>query len=285
MTCVDKLARLPPSQVTLCGPGTYQSTRGKKLQALECYMQLYRHLIPSDSTISKPSAWHPDLHIENIFVDPAQPTEVTCIIDWQSTEVAPLFSQARQPYFLDHEGSQVTGLDRPHLPSNFAELSPEQQKTANRLLLDQSLCIAYNRWKQSQAPDIWKRFEYQETPAFELLQPAASLLVDGQAIYTARIIEHLEADHSFLHGSGLSLPEHVIAEAKLDAEGALRGMEAMSMIRDTIGSLFPERGCVRPEQYDEAKDALRQYEEQIICMFASTQAERAAWAESWPFDD
>ena len=62
-------------------------------------------------------------------------------------------------------------------------------------------------------------------------------------------------------------------------------MEAMAQIQEAIGSLFPERGCVRPEQYDEAKDALRQCKEQIMSTFASTEAERTAWEESWPFDD
>lgn len=85
--------------------------------------------------------------------------------------------------------------------------------------------------------------------------------------------------------SGLSIPEHVIAEVEADSEGALRGMEAMAGVQETLGNLFPERGCVRPEQYDEAKDALRQCKEQIIDLFANTEAERAAWRDLWPFDD
>lgn len=284
-TCVKELPQLPPPQITLCGPGTYQSTREKKIQALDYYLQLSKHIAPSDPTIRKPSAWHGDLHLENIFVDPAEPTKVTSIIDWQSTEVAPLFVQARQPYILDYEGPQAIGLDRPCLPANFAELSPEAQKTANRVLLGQALCVAYKRWTQSRAPDIWNCFEFQETPAFQLLQLAQFLLVDGEAFYTARIIEHLRSSDNVLKGSGLSIPEHVMARAEAETEGAIRGVEAMTMIQDTIGDLFPERGCVRSEQYDEAKDALRQCKEQIIDMFASTEAERAAWEESWPFDN
>lgn len=285
MVCVKELPRLPPTQVTLCGPGTYQPTREKKLRALEYYLQLFKHLAPSDSAVRKPSAWHGDLHIENIFVDPSEPTKVTCIIDWQSTEVAPLFVQARQPYILDYEGPQTTGVDRPRLPTNFANLSSEERKAANRLLLDQSLCVGYKRWIKSQTPDIWKCFKFQETPAFQLLLLACTLLVDGEAIYTARIIEYLQSSNNILEHNGLSIPEHVIAEVEADSEGALRGMEAMAGIQETMGNLFPERGCVRPEQYDEAKDALRQCKEQIIDMFASTEAERAAWQDSWPFDD
>lgn len=285
VACVKELARLPPTQVTLCGPGTYLSTRAKKLQALQYYLQLVKYLAPTETALRHPSAWHADLHIENIFVDPAAPTKVTCIIDWQSTEVAPLFVQARQPYMLDHSGPQVKSLERPRLPNDFTELSPEQQKTANRLLLDQALCVGYKRWIQSQHPDIWKCFEFQETPEYELLLHARNLLIDGEALYMARIIELLRSKDSILQGSGLYIPEHVIAEAQSDTEGALRGMEAMSEIQEVMGNLFPERGCVRHGEYEEAKDALRQCKEQIVDRFASTPDERAAWEESWPFDD
>ena len=218
MACVKELRRLPPTQVTLCGPGTYKSTREKKLRALKYYLRVFRHLAPSDSAVRKPSAWHRNLHIEKIFVNPSEPTKVTCIIDWQSTEVAPLSVQARRPYVLDYIGPQATGLDRPRLPSNFAESSLQEQNAANRLLLDQSLCVGYKRWTKSQSSDIWKCFEFLETPAFQPLLLARTVLVDGEAIYAARIIEHLQWSNSILKYSGLSIPEHVTTEVRADSE-------------------------------------------------------------------
>jgi hypothetical protein len=62
-------------------------------------------------------------------------------------------------------------------------------------------------------------------------------------------------------------------------------MKAMSMIKDTIGDLFPDRGVVRAEQYKRAKNALAQCKEQIFDMYARSDADRAAWDASWPFDD
>ena len=59
----------------------------------------------------------------------------------------------------------------------------------------------------------------------------------------------------------------------------------MAGIQEAMGDLFPERGCVRPEQCDEAKVALRQLNEQVIDTLARTAAERTAWEESWLFDD
>jgi len=53
---------------------------------------------------------------------------------------------------------------------------------------------------QSQSPDIWKCFEFQETPAFQLLQLAGTLLVDGEAIYMARIIDYLTRTRALRRG-------------------------------------------------------------------------------------
>lgn len=149
---VNQIPALPPPQVTLCGPGTYTRTRAKKLRAVDLYLQIYKHLTPSDLDTRKPAIWHQDLHMENIFVDPDAPTRVTSIIDWQSTEIAPLFVQARIPQFLEHEGPRAEGLARPRLPPDFNALEPAEQQRVNRLTLDQGLWVAYKIWIRARNP-------------------------------------------------------------------------------------------------------------------------------------
>lgn len=110
INCVNQLARLPKSPITLCGPGTYQPTREKKLKALKCYFKLLPFLLPLDPSIASSHHWNGDLHVANIFVNPSKPAEIVGLIDWQSTELCPLYFQSRQPYFLDHDGPEVHGL-------------------------------------------------------------------------------------------------------------------------------------------------------------------------------
>jgi hypothetical protein len=265
----------------------YQRTKEKKLQALDYYLQIFRHISPQSNAIRKPSAWHGDLHVENIFVDPDEPTRISSIIDWQSTEVAPLFVQARQPCILDFEDPQLPPLstERPSLPTNLAELSSDEQAAAHSICLKQSLCVAYRRWTQGLCPEVWQSFEFQDTPASELLQLARYLMVDGEGIYMARIVDHLQSPCSILQGSGLSIPEAVMAEAEEDGERAALGIEWMTKIHDTVGSeLFPERGCVKSEHYAAAKSALLKCKVDIVKRFARTAADREAWDEAWPFD-
>ncbi|KAL8840496.1 MAG: hypothetical protein Q9176_003822 [Flavoplaca citrina] len=271
--CVRSLPRLPRSPVTLCGPGTYQPTREKKLKALQCYLAIFKYLLPTDQSIQSSCLWHDDLHVENIFVDPDKPTEVVGIIDWQSTELAPLFEHARQPYFLDYKGPLTTGLERPRLPENLAQLDPAAQKEAKALYLNQSLSALYKTLIHRQNPRFYRAMAFQETSSFDLLLLARNLLVNG------------EADISSSSGGVGEDMGGAPRQIEADVVGALRGMEAMRNVQDSLGELFPEWGIVRNDQYEETRDALRQIREQVIETYASDESDREIWRDGWPFDN
>lgn len=64
------------------------------LDLLERYLQLASAMVPPPGTDNahSPTLWHPDLHLDNVFVDP-ESKQITRIIDWQSAAVLPLFYQ------------------------------------------------------------------------------------------------------------------------------------------------------------------------------------------------
>ena len=286
------MARLPKSPIMLCGPGTYQPVNEKKLKALQYYSSLIRYLLPVDESISTPSLWHPDLHTVNIFVNPNDHTEVVGFIDWQTTELAPLFNQIRQPYFLDHDGPTVCGLERPRRPDNFADLDPAEQKEANALYIKRSLCSAYRYLLNQKYPRLYRALRFQDSPDFGLLLVPRNMLVDGEATFLAQVVD-LKKTWDELPGviaaGGPPFPfcfsDADKAQIKSDVEGVLRGMQTMTAVQNTLGDLFPELGAVRPEHYDETKDALRQVKPQVINDFAKTEQEKDAWEKAWPFDD
>ena len=53
-------------------------------------------------------------------------------------------------------------------------------------------------------------------------------------------------------------------EIEANVEGAVRGMEAMHSIRESIGPSFPEQGIERADHYEEALDALQQMKDQNL---------------------
>ena len=292
IACVRSLPRLPKSPVTLCGPGIYRPTREKKLRAIQCYLTMIKYLLPTDQSIQSSCLWHSDLHVENIFVNPKDPTEIVGIIDWQSTELAPLFYHARQPYFLDYDGPPTLGLERPRLPENLAQLDPAAQRQAKALYLNRSLSALYKTLLHRQNPPLYRALAFRETSSFDLLLLARNLLVDGEATYLAQVVE-LEKIWAELPGVctrgaapfPFQFSNEDKAEIQADVSGALRGIEAMREVQETLGELFPERGIVREEQYEEARDALRQIKEQVLETFARDESDRGIWREVWPFDD
>ena len=291
-TCIESMPRLPKSPITLCGPGTYQPTREKKLKALQYYSSLIKYLLPAEEFISTSSLWHGDLHTGNIFVNPNNYTEVVGFIDWQATELAPLFNQIRQPYFLDHDGPTVRGLERPRRPDNFAELDQADQEKANTLYGKRSLSSAYRYLLNQKYPWLYRALSFQETPNFGLLLVPRNMLVDGEATFLAQVVD-LKTMWDELPGvlAAGSPPfpfcfsDAEKAQIESDVEGALHGMQTMNDVKETLGDLFPELGAVRPERYEAAKDALRQVKPQVIDEFAKTEQEKDAWEQAWPFDD
>ncbi|EEH42235.2 uncharacterized protein PADG_07055 [Paracoccidioides brasiliensis Pb18] len=264
IACVKALPNLPKSPIALYGPGTYQLTRARKLRALELYLTMIKYLCPVDQSITSSCLWHGDLHVENILVDSKSPTEIVGIIDWQSTELAPLF-HACQPHLLDYYGPQLHGLERPNLPEDLLRLDIEVQREAKALYKKQALCSLCRTFVHRTNPRLYRVLEYRESPSFDLLLLARNLLIDGEATYLASIVE-LEGTWADLPGVVTSegkdcqypfyFSDEEKAEIERDVNGSSLGMQAMQSIKDSLGDLFPEQGVVRPEQYEETKDAV-----------------------------
>ncbi|MCJ1472449.1 hypothetical protein MMC13_001097 [Lambiella insularis] len=293
INCINKMPQLPKSPIMFAGPGTYMASREKKLKALQSYLAIYKYLLPVDRSMTSSHLWHPDLHQENIFVNPEKPSEIVAIIDWQSTELAPLFNQAGEPYFLDYEGPPTHGLEDPKLPENYKELEGVAKKEAMATWLCQVLSVMHRVLLRNKARLLYQSWEYRETTSFELLLLAQRLLIDGEAQYQNSILE-LESVWSELpgviaHGSPpypFSFSPAERKEIKADINGAVEGMRLMECVKHGIGrELFPERGVVMTDRYDKAKNALRQAKEQLLESYAKDDSERKLWEGNWLFDD
>lgn len=237
-------------------------------------MKLFTYLLPIDSRLRSSHIWHGDLHAGNIFVDPANPTKVVGLIDWQSIELAPLYFQARQPHFIDHQGPATYGLERPVMPLDFAQLNHNEKRNAQNLFLQQSLCALYRTIVHKQSPNIFECFVFQESMAFTLLLLARNILVDGEATYMAQVCE-LEDIWKTLPGTQgfefpLSFSEAESRDIAMDMESARLGMVAMQRMRNSLGDLFPENGYVESSRHEEAVAALSRTRDRVLAEIAKS---------------
>ncbi|PGH15478.1 hypothetical protein AJ80_05495 [Polytolypa hystricis UAMH7299] len=99
---------------------------------------LPKYLVPSDNHSEAVTniLWHPDLHLNNIFVNPTT-CQITGIIDWQSTSIAPLFYQSCIPY-------------------NFDTLSEEEQTQMDQNLESERMHKFYEVMVYKHAPNHWE---------------------------------------------------------------------------------------------------------------------------------
>jgi hypothetical protein len=219
-----------------------------------------KYLLPTDPSIASAFLWHPDLHAENIFVHPGRPTEVLGIIDWQSSEVLPLFDHARLPYFLVYDGPPSTGIDPPAFPADFDRLNPAKKTEAQGLYLKMSFSALYRRFTYSNNMALFKAMEFRETTSFEMLFLAQNLLTNGEALYLSSCLD-LEKEWTGLPGvqaSGnppfpLRLSADEVSLIDEDASGTIRGMELMRSLRQSLGQMWPDKGVKRSEHHDEVK--------------------------------
>ena len=70
---------------------------------LEKYEQVIDVLVPEDKDLQRPTLWHTDLNARNIFISPTGHPSLNSIIDWQSTQILPLYLQAQLPLFLEDD--------------------------------------------------------------------------------------------------------------------------------------------------------------------------------------
>ncbi|EED12498.1 conserved hypothetical protein [Talaromyces stipitatus ATCC 10500] len=101
---------------------------------------------------TSPVIGHTNLHLGNIYVSREDPTLIEGIIDWQSTQVAPLLIQARFPGFLRPPKTYESGTEVPSLSTSFDELGPSEKakitsenELASRSKYYEMSCLAYNK--------------------------------------------------------------------------------------------------------------------------------------------
>ena len=81
---------------------------------LERYLKVVPFVLPKEDAFHVPSMLHMDLHMGNIFIRSADKPKITAIIDWQGTDIRPLYLAARFPRIVDYDiGEDPITLDMP----------------------------------------------------------------------------------------------------------------------------------------------------------------------------
>ncbi|KAE9978580.1 hypothetical protein EG328_001401 [Venturia inaequalis] len=116
----------------------YHGSVSEHLRLLRICRNIVTNQLPNapqvhDSSI--PTLFHPDLHARNIFVSEADPSQITAIIDWQSSGIEPAFSYANEE--PDMMNSSVRDAQRAgFIPSMFEDMESADSKAKQDKDLD-----------------------------------------------------------------------------------------------------------------------------------------------------
>ena len=84
IACSEKFPSFPrdTQQGIFGGPSDYHPTKEAKLSVLHDFVRILPYLLPKNEKLSTGVLWHNDLHMNDIFVDSENPSQITSIIDW-----------------------------------------------------------------------------------------------------------------------------------------------------------------------------------------------------------
>ncbi|DAA73906.1 TPA_exp: Uncharacterized protein A8136_3892 [Trichophyton benhamiae CBS 112371] len=290
---ITSLGASPRLQGICHGPGLYQPSQTAKLRALDLYLSISKYILPKNKETHKGVLWHPDLHTDNIFVDPQDPTKITCLIDWQAVHIAPLFLQARRPAFLDFDGPLPERLKFPSLPENFDDLQPEEKLKVKKLRDEQALYVLYEIELLRQCRAAGSALHGRDTLVSRLTGLAGSVFTDGEPVVLGYLMQAVDRWGEIVGKDTAGDPIIPCPIAFTDAERTKqrvdqqrweKGVELMDDVVQSLGAYSGWDGFVSHDDYEAKKQQVIASRDAFLQRMAgSDEDRRAKWSKAWPF--
>ncbi|KAI5290343.1 hypothetical protein KEM54_001795, partial [Ascosphaera aggregata] len=264
----------PKQTGMICGPAPfYLSTADKKLKALGEYEKLLQHgdlIFPEDiQDLFKGHIWHDDMHTENIFVDSEDNTVITGIVDWQSSQIAPLIDHCLDPHLLPY-GLCIGD-------STMSITSPGNMRFENsreKVAFEDTALI--NSWRRGVKKDIAKQhlaLEFKQTAAGRILHLARNLLGPSEA-HLAIWLKFLRDDWQNMNkgaeeGFPIRFSPLRLQEIRSDFRRAVFSIDTTNALRNRMASrlgkdLWPDAGFIPSENYDLVKETLEAMKKELL---------------------
>lgn len=243
------------------------------ISLLKRYLQLVPYLSPGQF---RTSLSHPDLHLDNIFVDP-ETEKITCIIDWQSASVSEPFLQHDIPRMLIPVGhspnEQIIPTSKDSGPKKDSDRTPDLLSHYRFLsrLTNEERCAAINLHNRSLLTEpssllkgAWSKndtFSFRHAlihvaARWEEIAPGTPCLIQ----FTSQELELHNDELDLLEGLG-----EVLRQLQSD-------------------NLIPLGGMVPREKYEQALEVNHNVKKMFVDM-AETESQRLLFSQIWPYQD
>ncbi|KAJ5950640.1 Aminoglycoside phosphotransferase [Penicillium vulpinum] len=257
------------------------------LALLTKYMKIASYLTPQPTNKAASSNFlmHPDLHLNNIFVDP-ETLQITRIVDWQSACVAPLFYHANVPKMCAHHGPLQEGWVVPERPKDFDNLSAEEQRKIDADLEGEILHKYYEAQVYKRSPRYWSVLQNKNIPIIRKPVWLVTGAWENRNLF-------------FLRESLISLFaewEELVPDVPCPIDFTIRDVELHSKEQENINGVgnlltlfrdegvLPVDGMVDPKDYDTALKNSRKFKD-IFIELAEDDEEKELFTKLWPYQE
>lgn len=253
------------------------------------------HVLPENKATHASVLWHGDLHSQNIFVDPEDPSRILGIIDWQSVSACPLFMQVGRPALLDYNGPVPEGLEKIPLPPKFDSMDPDEQREAKALHRSQTLHNLYLFRCLQVNETAFQAMQSQNTLRHQVSVVPGLVLMDYEPLLND-LLRDVEKEWTHIIGSGgagsslgmpfpLQFSDREIQQQEQDRELWAQGVALMNTFVDDTGCFKHWDGRVSSVDYGNSRRQLDDGVWIFLDREARNEGERRAWLKALPFVD
>ncbi|RDI84813.1 hypothetical protein Vi05172_g5260 [Venturia inaequalis] len=253
--------------------GEAQSPEGY-ISLLDRYLQLIPHMAPPPTPTMLS---HPDLHLDNIFVDP-DTMEITCIIDWQSTLVSEPYFQRSYPQMLILVESRARDDDE----TDTIGLSPDVNDFLKRL---PRLRNHYKTLIEERNPQQWGlKHDLNCYFLTEVVSSIPGSWIQENGFRLCHNLVAATADWEKIAPAGMPCPFHFANEELSVHKRDLKVVADLAQVLDQLeqGGIIPNAGKVLPDDYERALDASRSVKEWFVSRMKTEKAQHLN-SRVWPY--
>ncbi|KAL2852073.1 phosphotransferase enzyme family protein, partial [Aspergillus pseudoustus] len=262
-------------------------TPSNAVALLTQYMNVAAYLVPPlrDETANSGVLWHPDLSLDNVFVNP-DTHEITSIVGWESARVAPLFYQSGIPPMFRQSEHLAEDMGLPERPADFHSLSDAKKKEIDSELEHETMHKYYEAVVYKRCARHWAVLS---NPSLQALREPITLAPkawENHSLFHLRqsLISLAEQWDQLFPESTLPCPIR-FAEGELQAHRRekenMQGLGAiLALLRD--GGALPADGMVDPENFEAANRSNQRFRE-VFIKSAEDEAERELYTKLWPY--
>ncbi|KAG4435755.1 hypothetical protein IFR05_008769 [Cadophora sp. M221] len=257
------------------------------LELLDKYLKLTPAMVPppTPDDIDASTLWHPDLHLDNIFIDP-KTLQITSIIDWQSSTAAPIFYQCGVPKMVRHREPVSLDLSNwPKLCDNYEDLGGDEKDYAEKMHKSEHLHQYYLRITRRDNPRHWTALQLHDERRVQPIKIVQQVWENNTIFFLRRALMQIAANwENLCPGAGpcpVSFSEEDLALFNREMEKREFVSDTLNLIQKNYG-LNPD-GTVEPGKYNEIQTEMQRLKG--ICLEAAENDERFNVERLWPYKD